>query len=326
MNAIDQETRAAFGDVSRRRVWFGASDAMTANFLEGGTLQAPSVLPPALTAAQQAAAARAKEMGAASRERQLEEQRQRSQASYELARAKQAKLDAQVVAQNMKDPAYAAKVKAVATAGTEWAPFVRAGVVLAAGAAIIASGGAVAGAIAAPSAATVAGAAVAADRALAAAEKAKLVKPGIAGQVSGVVDAAVTARAVLDNTAALAQAGVPGAVKGLEIIAATAARRAATGALPGVPQALTAAGAKAFDSYVSTSSPALGAALAAVAPKPVVSGSLGAALSGRRTAIVTVAPKAAVEWFVSNAGKVSRGSVTSGKGWRVYGDGKVVQQ
>jgi hypothetical protein len=310
-------------------------DVSHANFLEPelGPIQSAPVLAPKMTPAMQAAADANAKAAEAARAKRVEEQRQVNQASYNTYRASEDKK-----AQDVHDflmatsPTYRANEKSIHEARTDWGLIPAGAAVLATGAAIIATGGAVAGAIAAPSLATAAGAAVAADRALAAAEKAKLVKPGATGAVGQVLSAAATAQNVIDTTKALADAGVPGAIEGVKVIAKTAAERAISGALPGVPQALTPQGAVAFDNYVGNAPPALQAALATITPAAAYPAA--AALAKQKRVAVTMTKKAApvvqlapptVAWFVSSVGKVTQGS-GSGAGWRVYSDGKVVKQ
>lgn len=351
----DRDYEAAFG---------AASTAQTGNFLEGlGPLTMPAPKAPAQTAAQKAAAeAQRKQADAIRAQRAVQDAaRQTANANigYQQQRAKEkAEHDAYVRRMQTEDTpearAWRAREKFISSARTDWGLIPAGAAVIATGAAIIASGGAVAGALAAPSAASIAGAAVAADRALAAAEKAKLApKTGVAGKVSGALDLAGKASAALDtasslasgkadlagkasavldtagkvvtgqanvgatlieNTKRLAEAGVPGAAEGLEIIARTAAERALKGTPAGVPQALTADGAKAFDAYAAARP-----ALLALDPSRLI-----VATASVKTP--SLLKKPTVEWFVSSTGKVTRGAVAVGSGWRVYSDGKVVKQ
>ena len=318
MNRFDRELAIAFGDEPDRDVEaaFGAT-ANTANFLDGGDAPIASTVRAPVTDPVQAARDRA--TIEATRARVLEQQRLTANAAYLQRRAADANIDrafeARMRTENTPEAAaWRAREKKIKSAGVDWGLIPAGAGVLAAGAAIIATGGALAGAIAAPSAASIAGAAVAADRALAAAEKGKVIgKTGVAGVTSTALAIAGKAQAVLDTTAKLAADGVPAAVNGMKVIAATAARRAAAGALPGVPTALTATGAKAFDQYLAAAPPGLAVAL-------------GAATTGRVPALVAQGKPPAVDWFVSAAGKVSRGAKPLGSGWRVYSDGKVIKQ
>jgi hypothetical protein len=311
--------------------------ALTANFLDGGTLAAPTVKAAAgakpLTQKERDANARAL-INQKSRELAIRN------APYKAARAVEAKEAAEWHARLMADPGpdgqrYRAQQKKIHSAGIDWGLIPAGAAVLATGAAIIATGGAVAGAIAAPSAVSVLGAAVAADRALAAAEKAKLAPKGAAGKVTAVVDAGQRAQAVIDNTIKLADQGVAGAVEGAKIIAETAAKRALKGALPGVPMPVTEQGAKAFDAYVNQSPAlkqavggtyALAAPLSTRPPVTVVSSrpAGGAALASLKLAAVR--PR----WLVTLAGKVDdldvRPDAKSKAGFVVWSTGKVERQ
>lgn len=308
--------------------------ASTANFLDGGELAAPTVKPPAgakpLTEAQRAANARA------AIQQQARATAARN-AAYRAGRAADAKVDAEYRARMLADPGpagqrYRAQEKLIKSAGVDWGLIPAGAAVLAAGAAIIASGGVLAGAIAAPSAATIAGAAVAADRALAAAEKAKLAPKGAAGRLTAVVDAGKKAQAILDNTVELAKQGVAGAVDGAKIIAETAAKRALSGALPGVPMPVTESGAKAFDAYVQQL-PALKQAVGAGYAAPIVQRPVatvarppagGAALATLQ--LSGVRPR----WLVTLAGKVddlyARPEAAANAGFVVWSTGKVERQ
>lgn len=311
--------------------------ALRANFLEGGELGAPTVKPPA------GAKPLTQRERDANKLALMRESARATSARNAGARAQMAaeqKWERDYRARMMADPGpagqrYRAQQKKIHSAGIDWGLIPAGAAVLATGAAIIATGGALAGAIAAPSAVSVLGAAVAADRALAAAEKAKLVPRGASGKVTAVVDAGQRAQAVIDNTIALADQGVAGAVEGVKIIAETAAKRAISGALPGVPMALTEQGAKAFDSYVNQS-PALKAAVAGsyalAAPlskrPPVVAISSrpagGDALASLK--LPTVRPR----WLVTLAGKVddldARPAAAGNAGFVVWSTGKVVRQ
>lgn len=136
------------------------------------------------------------------------------------------------------DPQYAANQRYIASAGTDWSIFVAGAKVIAVGAAVIATGGAVAGALAVPAGASLVGVAVAADKLVAAAENA-----GVAG--SG----ASEARAIINTTKTLAEAGVPDAQRGMEAIAAVAEERINRAVPVGVEQGLTAAGQAALNTF-----------------------------------------------------------------------------
>jgi hypothetical protein len=315
------------------------SSALRGNFLDGGSVAAPTVKAAAgsvpMTQAQRDANARAV---IAQKGRELAVRN----APYQAARFLQAKQEAAERARLMADPGpdgqrYRAQEKKLRSAGIDWGLIPAGAAVLATGAAIIATGGAVAGAIAAPSAAGVLGAAVAADRALAAAEKAKLAPKGAAGKVTAAIDAGQRAQAVIDTTVKLAEQGVPGAVEGARIIADTAAKRALSGALPGVPMAVTEQGAKAFDAYVKQSPPALkdavgGGAYVMAAPlsnRPpmiVQSSQPAGAVALSTLKLPTVRPR----WLVTDAGKVvdidKSSAAASLRGFVVWSTGKVVKQ
>jgi hypothetical protein len=324
----------------------------SANFLEpgAGPIQSKPVLAPKLTPAQQAVNAANAKAADAAKAKRLEEQRQTSQAAFDVHKAAEAKAERDTIAYNIAtNPVYAANEKSLRSSNTDWGLIPAGAAVLAAGAAIIATGGAAAGAIAAPSLATVAGAAVAADRALAATEKAKLVDTkGLAGKASGIVDAGLKAKAIIDNTVKLAELGVPGAVEGAKVIAETAAKRALD-AIPGVPMDITAKGALDYANYLGSAPPAvadkLKAAGAALPPaKPGAGYSNVAAMAAKPVAVQTSAAVAAKKaklgasvdaparprWLVTGAGKVldvdADPNAVNVAGWLVWTSGKVIKQ
>jgi hypothetical protein len=326
-------------------------DVSHANFLDpaSGPIQSKPVLAPKLTPAQEAANANALKSARAEQIRADARKTAQLNVPYMQQKAADAKWQADYEARmrvedSPEAEAWRARQKVIHGAHTDWGLIPAGAAVLAAGAAIIATGGAAAGAIAAPSAATVAGAAVAADRALAATEKAKLVDTkGLAGKASGVIDAGLKAKAILDNTVKLAEAGVPGAIEGVKAIAETAAKRALSGALPGVPMDLTVQGAKDYAKFASQA-PALATALASAGPvastgfvdvralgaKPVAVAS-SASLAAKKAKLAgSVDAPARPRWLVTLAGKVLDVDVTpnavNAAGWLVWTNGKVAKQ
>lgn len=287
-----------------------ATTAQTGNFLDGGG--APLAMPNVQLSAAQRAEQDAKLLKLkASEIRAAAEKTAAANAAY--ARERQA-ADLASVKRSNEAPTHKASV--------DWGLIPAGAAVIAAGAAVIATGGVAAGAIAAPSAAGLAGAAIAADRALAAVEKAKLVPKGAAGKLTAVVNAGATAQAVLDNTLKLAEQGNPAALAGVKVIADTALQRIASGAIPGVPQALTPQGSEDYSGYLEGAPTGLQAAVVGMTPTP--NGYNTTALSTRPAAAILQTRK--VAWFVSTDGKVTRGDVLLGKGFRVYADGQVVKK
>ena len=317
-----------------------ATTAQTGNFLDAGApaLAAPSARPSDAAlkaeaeklAAMKAINAKASVSAAASKTAT-------ANLSYGVQRAADAKLDREIHERLMAtDPAYAAREKSLASAKVDWGLIPAGAKILGLGAATVATGGLVAGALAVPSAGAIAGAAVAADRLVAQAEKAGVAPKGaskVTGAATAALDAGAKAKAVLDNTAKLAEMGVPEAIAGAKVIADTVKQRASSGALPGVPQAVTEAGAKAFANFaVNGVTPEVADALASTLSGRIKLSSPVVDLSKlKKATAATPAPAPAaevlsVEWFVSDAGKVTRGKAPKGHGFRVYSNGQVVQQ
>ncbi len=332
-NQFSQPAAAAFvasgagKDVIRAPL---ASTAQTGNFIEASAkpLVAPSVAvqAPKRTAAQEAARLKGLEATAAAKRRQIEEQRQIANAKVAAQRAADAKIDAKIHADLMaNNPAYAAREKYIHSAGLDTAQITMGAKVLATGAAIIASGGAVAGAVGLTAGGAALASAAAADRLVAAVEK--------GGEL------AKKAKGVVDDVKAAAAKGDAIAKQALGTLNDVAAARIDKLIPPGLEQVLTLSGAAAANAVAGAiaSQPALPAAVMAAAAASLPSSSGYMTLTaGRRPTVASSRPRIDIAlaplslvWFVSDAGKVTRvasGKAPSGGGFKVYANGKVVEQ
>lgn len=318
MNRVALETAAAFGD----------SAALRGNFLDGGELAASTVKAGVKSADQVAYEARQAEAKRVADARRIEEQRQRDNAKATAERKREQLID-RAIEKNLlaTDPHYAALYKKQHSAGIDLGLIPMGAKVLATGAAVIASGGAVAGALGVTAAGGAIGASVAADRVLAAVDQ--------GGKV------AETAKAVISDAKTAAAAGNINAKAAVGVLADVAKERVDKLVPPGVEQALSEAGKQAVGALTAAAgSPAASAIVASVAAggsgmkAPALPPAKPAApLTTRRQSVISTKARptitlkpAIVEWFVSSAGKVTRGAVTVGKGFRVYSDGKVQKQ
>ena len=314
-----------------------ATTAQTGNFLEGGAaLALPKVLAPSLTAAQQAAAAKALATARQSELASVAAKTSSVNAAYNAQRAADAKLDAQIHATLLAtDPAYAAREKAIAKAGIDTAQITMGAKVLATGAAVIASGGAAAGAVGLTTGGAALASAAAADRLVAAAEK------------GGAI--AKTAKGVIDDAKAAAKKGSAVAKQAVATVEAVAKERADKLIPKGVEQALTgeakAAANRAVDALTGSVTAQLSANLAAAAsaaPSSPSSRQYTQLAAGRRPVVANVAATnrlnaatvidapARPRWLVATTGKVTDidavPAAVSSKGFVVWTNGKVVKQ
>lgn len=289
----------------------GPSAALQGNFLDGGTLTAPAVKPPAqkLTDKLVSIANATKQQPAS------------NAAAVSAAAAKTSAINAQYRADRQASTAdYLAGVEVPFQAWQkqydkdhpiDWGLIPLGAAVLASGAAVIGTAGAAAGAIAAGgvSAATI-GSVVTADGVVAAAAKA------------GSKDAA-KAKNVIDTTRALAAGGDVDAKKGLTVIAAVTADRAQKGVPAGVTQSVDALLPLATNPIVAGAS----AGGLGVRPDPAPSAFLTADQLTAAPRVTRTASDKLLRWSVLDGGQIYRGAAPVGAGpqYRVYDSGRVEQ-
>ena len=307
------------------------SEAQTANFVDpsAGSLMAPSAAVK-LSAAQQQANVDTRAVAASLKQKRIDEQRQIANAKVAAQRAADAKVDARIHADLIANsPAYAAREKAIHSAGLDTAQITMGAKVLAVGAAIIASGGAVAGAVGVTTGGAALASAAAADRLVAAVEKGGELAKQAKGVVSDVKAAAAKGDAAAKQAVATLQDVakeridklIPAGLEQVLTVSGSLAANAVAGAIssnPGLPAAVLAAAA----APSSSSGSGYQTGLSTGGKRPL-------ATSNRPAVDIGLAPIALV-WFVSSDGVVSRVAAGQGApnvaGFRVFSNGSVVRQ